>query len=148
MLDFHGDRENHEKHLGESSSFSLPRAAIEIFSSIKASIFQTFGVTSPAGAVSLVPTFEEGNQSEFLDKQEVSETCDLCAESHPMSDLLSTENTAPGQEVIEIYERKDLPSSLDNNTSGRFKQFDIIDNCSDHHFFDERKGSALSQVKN
>ncbi|KAF7803454.1 putative ubiquitin-conjugating enzyme E2 24 [Senna tora] len=147
LLESYGDRENCEKHPGECSSFSFPRAAVEIFSSIKASIIQTFGVTSFSGAVSLVPTSEDENQSEFLDKKEVSEACDLCTESHPMSELQSNENTTPDQEVISIYERKDLPFPLDSNSSDRFKRFDIIDNCSDHHFFDDGKGLALSQVK-
>ncbi|KAI9121132.1 hypothetical protein K1719_008165 [Acacia pycnantha] len=147
LLDFDGDRVNCGRHPGESSTFSLPRAAIEIFSSIKAGIFQTFGVTSLSPAVSLVPTTEEGNQSGNLSKKEVSETCDLCTEANPMSELQSAEDMTPDQDVIRFSERKDLPFSSNSNNSDGFKQFDIIDNCSDHHFFDKQKGLALSQVK-
>lgn len=118
-----------------------------MFFNIKASIIQALGVTSLSGEVSLVPTSEEENQSEFPEKK-IVETCELCNESHPMSDLQSTETTTPDQEVISIYEKKDLPLSLDSSNSGRFKQFDIMDNCSDHHFFDDGKGLALSQVRN
>lgn len=147
LLDLAGDRVHCERHPGECSTFSLPRAAIEIFSSIKASIFQTFGVTSLSRAVSLVPTTEEGNQSKNLDKKEVSETCELCTEANPMSELQSTEDIIPDRDVIRFSKRKDLLFSTNSNNSNRFKQFDIIDNCSDHHFFDERKGLTLSQVK-
>lgn len=141
MSDCNGDR---EKHPGESSSFSLPQAAFELFSSIKASIFQTLGVTSLYGAVSSVPTLEEGNGSNFLDKKDL-ETCGPDAE-HLVSSLQSTEDITPYCEVTRIHERNDVPVSLDSKNSDQLKQFDVIDNCSDHHFFNEGKGLPLCQV--
>ncbi|CAL0309346.1 unnamed protein product [Lupinus luteus] len=146
LLNYDGGRGNCEKHSGESSSFSLPQAAFEFFSSIKTSIFQTLGVTSLCRAVSSVPTFEEGNGSDFRGK-EVLNTCDPCTESHSMSGLQSTEDRTPYDEVTVTRERNDFPVSIDRNSPDRLMQFDIIDNCSDHHFFDEGKGLALSQVK-
>ncbi|KAG4915785.1 hypothetical protein JHK87_053342 [Glycine soja] len=76
LLNGDGTRKNCEKNLGECSSFSLPRAAFELFSSIKASIFQTFSGTLLSGAVSSVPTFEKENRYAYPDKKD-SETCDL-----------------------------------------------------------------------
>ncbi|KAK7327883.1 hypothetical protein VNO77_21976 [Canavalia gladiata] len=146
LLDCNGDRENYAKHPGESSSFSLPQAAFELFSSIKASIFQTLGVTSPSGAVSPVPTFEEGNESNFLDEKDLY-TSSPDTESHQVSRLQSSEDTIPNCEVTRIHERNDFPLSLDSNISDKLKQFDVIDNCSDHQFFDEGKGLSFSQVK-
>ncbi|TKY59265.1 ubiquitin-conjugating enzyme E2 24 [Spatholobus suberectus] len=145
FLNGDGSRENCEKNLGECSSFSLPRAAFELFSSIKTSIFQTLSGTLLSGAVSSVPTFEE-NGSDFLDKKDL-ETCDLFTEQHPMTDLQSTEDKTSYPEIDKIHEKNDIPFSLDSNSSNQFKQFDVIENCPDHHFFDEGKGLSMSQVK-
>ncbi|KAK7319683.1 hypothetical protein RJT34_04407 [Clitoria ternatea] len=141
-----GDRntENCEKYLGECSSFTLPQA-FELFSSIKDSIFQTLGVTSLSGEISSVPPFEEENGSDFLDKKDL-ETCDLCA-VNPMTELQSAEAKTSYPEVIEIHEENDFPFSLDRKNTNRFMQFDIIENCSDHHFLHEGKGLSISQVK-
>lgn len=146
LLDCNGNRDNCEKHPGASSSSSLPQAAFQLFSSIKASIFQTLGVTSLSRKFSSVPTFEEGNESNFLGKKDM-DTCGNDPESRPVSKVQSSEDITPYCEVIKTRERNDFPVSLDNNSSDQLKQFDVIDNCSDHHFFDEGKGLSLSQVK-
>ncbi|XP_061358652.1 probable ubiquitin-conjugating enzyme E2 24 [Gastrolobium bilobum] len=141
-----GSRENCEKNLVECSSFSLPRAAFELVSSIKTSILQTLRGSLLSETFSSVPTFEKENGSDFLDKKDL-ETCDLCPESHPMTELQSTEDRTSYPEVIRIHEKNDFPFSSDSNSSNQFKQFDVIENCSDHHFFDEGKGLSISQVK-
>uniref|UniRef100_A0A0R0G8J6 E2 ubiquitin-conjugating enzyme n=1 Tax=Glycine max TaxID=3847 RepID=A0A0R0G8J6_SOYBN len=149
LLDCDGYRDNCEKHPGESSSSSLPQAAFELFSSIKASIFKTLGVTSLSGKFSPVPAFEEGSESGCLDKKDL-DTCDpeSESESHPVSKMKSSEDITPYCEVIRTHERNDFPVSLDNkNSSDQLKQFDVIDNCSDHHFFHEGKGLTSSQFK-
>ncbi|TKY71699.1 ubiquitin-conjugating enzyme E2 24 [Spatholobus suberectus] len=143
LLDCNGDRDNCEKHPGESSSSSLTQAAFALFSSIKASIFRTLRVTSLSGKFSPVPMFEEGNESNFLDEKDL-DTCGSDTESHPVSKLQSSEDITPYCEVIRTHERNDFPVSLDDS-SDQLKQFDVIDNCSDHHFFDEGKGLSLSQ---
>lgn len=144
-MDCNGDRDNCGKYPGESSSFSLPQAAFELFSGIKASIFQTLGVTSFYKGVSPVPTFEEGNGSDFLGKKD-SETCGPDTESNPLNRLLSTEDSTPYCEVIRIPNPKDVPDSLDSMNSDQLKLFDVTDNCSDHHFLNKGKGLPLSQV--
>ncbi|WJX22286.1 (E3-independent) E2 ubiquitin-conjugating enzyme [Trifolium repens] len=146
LSDCNVDKDKCEKHPGESSSFSLPRAALELLSRIKAGIFQKLGVTSFYGAVSPVSTFEEGNASDFLDKTDL-ETCGHDTDSYPVSRLQSTEDSTPYDEVIRIHERSDVPISSDSKSPDQSKQFDVIDNCSDHHFFNEGKGLPLSQVK-
>ncbi|WVZ23143.1 hypothetical protein V8G54_001687 [Vigna mungo] len=140
-------RENGEKNIGECSSFSFPRAAFELFSSIKASIFQTLSGALLSGAVSALPTFEKENEYDFVDKKDL-ETCDIFAEQHPMTELQSTEDKSSYPEIIKTCEKNDLfPFSLDTNSPNQFKQFDVIENCPDHHFFDEGKGLSISQVK-
>ncbi|KAL2341894.1 hypothetical protein Fmac_009834 [Flemingia macrophylla] len=145
MLDCNGNRDSCEKHPGESSSSSLSQAAFELFSSVKARIFLTLGVTSLSRKFSPVPTFEEGNESNFLDKKDL-DTCGSDTESHLRNKLQSSEDVTPYCEVIRTDDRNDFPVSLDNN-SDQLKLFDVIDNCSDHHFFDEGKGLSLSQVR-
>jgi hypothetical protein len=63
-----------------------------------------------------------------------------------VSRLQSTEDSTPYGEVIVIHERSDVPISSDSKSPDQSKQFDVIDNCSDHHFFNEGKGLPLSQV--
>ncbi|KHN08523.1 Putative ubiquitin-conjugating enzyme E2 24 [Glycine soja] len=143
LLDCDGYRDNCE-HPGESSSSSLPQAAFELFSSIKASIFKTLGVTSLSGKFCPVPTFEEGNESGCLDKKDL-DTCGPESESHPVSKMQSSGDIC---EVIRTHKRNDFPVSLDNkNSLDQLKQFDVIDNCSDHHFIQEGKGLTSSQFK-
>ncbi|CAJ1936476.1 unnamed protein product [Sphenostylis stenocarpa] len=146
LLNADVSRENSGKNLGECSSFSLPRAAFELFSSIKASILQTFSGALLSGAVSAIPTFEKENGYDFLDKKHL-ETCDLCAEQHSMTELQSTEDKGSFPESIKTHEKNGFPFSLDTNNSNPFKQFDVIENCPDHHFFGEGQGLSVSQVK-
>ncbi|CAL0313918.1 unnamed protein product [Lupinus luteus] len=145
MSNCDGIRENYEKYPLECSSFSFPQAALELFSSIKTSILQTLGGTS-LSAVSSVPTFEEDNGSDFIDKQNL-ETRDHCTESHPNTQLQSAEDCTSYPQVIRIHEKIDFPFSSDSNSSNQFKQFDVIENCSDHYFLDEGEGLKLSQIK-
>ncbi|KAL5054234.1 hypothetical protein RYX36_034916 [Vicia faba] len=134
---------NCEKNLEECSPFFLPQAAFEIFSSIKSSIFQTLSGSSVTRAFSSVPTFEKDHESDVKD----SETCNLCIEPHPTTKLQSTEDTTSYPEVIRINDKNEFPVSLDSNSSKQFKQFDVIESCSeDHQFFDE-KGLPMLQVK-
>ena len=147
LLNGDGTRKNCEKNLGECSSFSLPRAAFELFSSIKASIFQTFSGTLLSGAVSSVPTFEKENGYAYPDKKDL-ETSDLFTEQHPMAELQYTEDKTSYPENIKIHEKNDFPFSLDSNSSNQFKQFDVKENCPDHHFFVQGKGLSISQVRN
>lgn len=148
LINCDGKKENCEKNLEECSPFFLPQTAFEIFSSIKSSIFQTFGGTSVTGAFSSVPTFEKDHEFDFPDKKD-SETCNLCIEPHPMTELQSTEDTTSYPEVIMINDKNEFPVSLDSNSSNQFKQFDVIESCSeDHQFFDEGKGLPTLQVRN
>lgn len=66
-----------------------------------------------------------------------------------MTQLQSTEDKSSYPEIIKTCEKNDLfPFSLDTNNPNQFKQFDVIENCPDHHFFDEGKGLSISQVRN
>ncbi|XP_052115025.1 probable ubiquitin-conjugating enzyme E2 24 [Arachis duranensis] len=106
LLNSDGVRENCEKQFGECSSFSLPRAAFELFSSIKASIFQTLGATPLSGAVSSVPTYEEENRSDFPNKD--LKTCNQCTHSHQVDKLQFIEEITPNPEVVKTHEHNNF----------------------------------------
>lgn len=147
LLNGDSRKENFEKNLEDCSSFFLPQAALELFSSIKSSIFQTLSGTSISGAVSSVSTFDKDSESEFLVKKNL-QTCNRCIEPYPTTEFQSTEDRTSYPEVNRIHDNNDCPFSLDSNSSNQFKQFDVIESCSDHHFFDEGKGLSTSQVRN
>jgi len=147
LLNGDGRKENCEQNL-ECSSFFLPQAAFELFSSIKSSIFQTLGGTSISGAFSSLPTFEKDNESDYPDKKDL-ETCNFYIEPHPTDELQSTEDRTSYPEFIRIHDKNYFLPSLESNSSNQFKQFDVIESCSeDHHFFDEGKGLSTLQVRN
>ncbi|KAG5076997.1 hypothetical protein JHK82_055692 [Glycine max] len=105
----------------------------------KASIFETLGVTSLSGKFSPVPAFEEGSESSYLDKKDL-DTCGPKSESksHPMNKMKSSKDITPYCAIFRTQERNGFPVSLDNkNSLDQLKQYDVIDNCSDHHFFHE-----------
>ncbi|XLR57573.1 hypothetical protein S83_008245, partial [Arachis hypogaea] len=107
LLNSDGVRENCEKQFGECSSFSLPRAAFELFSSIKASIFQTLGATPLSGAVSSVPTYEEENRSDFPNNKDLK-TCNQCTHSHQVDKLQFIEEITPNPEVVKTHEHNNF----------------------------------------
>ncbi|QHO08484.1 putative ubiquitin-conjugating enzyme E2 [Arachis hypogaea] len=119
LLNSDGVRENCEKQFRECSSFFLPRAAFELFSSIKASIFQTLDL----------------------------ETCNQCTHSHQVDKLQFIEEITPNPEVVKTHEHNNSPFPFHNNNSNQFQQFDILKNCSDHHFFGDGSALTLSHVK-
>ena len=60
------------------------------------------------------------------------------SESHPVSKMKSSKDINPYCEVIRTHERNNFPVSKDNkNSLDQSNQYDVIDNCSDHHFFHE-----------
>lgn len=82
-------------------------------------------------------------------EDEVLELCDMHPAGTPLDIGYSetTEETNSVQKIKEVEEEKDcaLPSS--NNHPELFRHFDIVNDCSDHHFVDDGgKGQQSSQV--
>uniref|UniRef100_A0A6N2KYN0 E2 ubiquitin-conjugating enzyme n=1 Tax=Salix viminalis TaxID=40686 RepID=A0A6N2KYN0_SALVM len=126
----------------ESSSFSLPQFTLGFFSRITESIFGSFGSTSESAPVASDPISDDGNRSETPEEKGKLEACDLCMEVQPLvdGDRLRFERTNSNPETNDDQETKEHRSS--------FKRFDMVVDCSDHHFLDgEGNASALSQVK-
>lgn len=128
----------------DSSSFFHPQTVISFFTGIATYLFTSVGTSS------LIGPFSSGHMSESETKygilhDKVLESCDPSFERLPIVlDELQTGEAK--QQVEEVEDKKDLFLSGENPE--QFKQFDIVDDCSDHHFLDASgKGLALSQVK-
>lgn len=141
LFDSDGSGENYKRHSWEFSSFFLPKAAIGFFTSIAASLYGYVGSTSLSCPVVSGLNSEDGNESGSLHEKEVLETSDL---------LHTFRHTSLDHEVEETLDKDNdvLPFSTASENSDLFRQFDMVGDCSDHHFLDAGKGLALSQARN
>ncbi|XP_059437350.1 probable ubiquitin-conjugating enzyme E2 24 [Corylus avellana] len=137
---FDSDRagENCKKHSWESSSFFLPQAAFGFLMSIATNLFGSVGSTSlPCPVVSSLIS-EDGDEAGILPEEDVLESCDL---------LQTFRKTSLDHEVKETLDNESIPFSATTENSHQFMQFDMVGDCSDHHFLNAGKGLALSQAK-
>ncbi|KAK1557827.1 hypothetical protein Q3G72_032665 [Acer saccharum] len=137
LSNFDGTGENCKKCSLESSSFYLPQAAIGFFTSIATSLFGSTSSTSLSGSVSLGPISEDANESDILLEKEVFDP----------SELQTFEKKILIHEVEEKQEKEEFSFSTACEKSDQFKQFDMVSDCSDHHFLGFSEGLAESQVK-
>ncbi|KAE8714965.1 putative ubiquitin-conjugating enzyme E2 38 [Hibiscus syriacus] len=79
-------------------------------------------------------------------EEEVLETCHQCAEQDT-SELQIFETTNIEQEAEEFEENNGSMLPKPGETSNKFRRFDMVSDCSDHHFLAESKALAVSQVK-
>ncbi|KAF8409268.1 hypothetical protein HHK36_005342 [Tetracentron sinense] len=136
-----------KKYPWESSAFFLPRAAIGFFTNIAASLFGSRGSTSSMTS-SRIP--EDENKFRSLHEKKVLENYDLSTEGRPLvvDDLETLIETTLKVPVEEAQENNELPYSSCSEKPGQFKQFDMVGDCTDHHFVDVTgKALMLSQVK-
>ena len=141
MFDSDGSGENCKKHSWEFSSFFLPQAALGFFMSAASSLFGSVGSTSLSCPVVSGLISEDGNESGIVHEKEVLETCEL---------LHTFRNTSSDHEMEETQDKDNdvLPFSTASENSDQFRQFDMVDDCSDHHFLGADKGLAVSQARN
>lgn len=114
--------------------------------SIATGLFGALGSTSQSGSLSSGQITEDANESEILLQKEV-DTCNVCNEPHP-SELETFGNKNLIQEVEENQEKEEFLLSTDLQKLDNFRQFDMVSDCSDHHFLGASKGLAFSQVRN
>ena len=74
-------------------------------------------------------------------------TRDHFAELDP-SDKQILETTNTKQELEEIKENNSSKMPRPGETSDQFRQFDMVSDCSDHHFLGESKLLGVCQVRN
>lgn len=137
-----------KKHLWEGTSFSLPQAAIGFFTSIAASLLGTSGSKSNPEATPLVHIPEVECESETSNAKEVLEGSDFCSEPQLIAELDTFGNISFNQEAKQTQQDNDLPHPTGNESQDKFRQFDMVADCSDHHFLDTGAGFTLSQVRN
>uniref|UniRef100_A0A2N9I682 UBC core domain-containing protein n=1 Tax=Fagus sylvatica TaxID=28930 RepID=A0A2N9I682_FAGSY len=141
LFDSDGSGENCKKHSWEFSSFFLPQAALGFFMSVASSLFGSVGSTSLSCPVVSGLISEDGNESGIVHEKEVLETCEL---------LHTFRNTSSDHEMEETQDKDNdvLPFSTASENSDQFRQFDMVGDCSDHHFLGADKGLAVSQARN
>ncbi|KAJ0259827.1 ubiquitin-conjugating enzyme E2 24 [Hirschfeldia incana] len=125
----------------ESSSFFLPKAAIGFITNLASSLFGSHGSTPAISSHSRCNDTEEQSDSEVL-VQEATESYDI---SESKSDEVD-KDTMVNLPITGI--NKTIDSSLVDNSRNlvSFKQFDMVTDCSDHHFFSSAKESAQPPV--
>ena len=121
----------------ESSSFFLPKAAIGFITNLASSLFGSHGSTSAISSHSLCNDTEDQSDSEVLVQK--------ATEPHDISESKSDE--------VDMDMMVNLPivgkgvNNTQDSTLVSFKQFDMITDCSDHHFFSPGKELAQSPVR-
>ncbi|KAL0774903.1 hypothetical protein Bca101_040055 [Brassica carinata] len=113
----------------ESSSFFLPKAAIGFITSLASSLFGSHGSTSAISSHSLCSDTEDQSDSEILVQE--------ATEPHTISESKSDEVDMDTMVNLPIV-GKGINKTLDS-TIVSFKQFDMVSDCSDHHFFSPGK---------
>lgn len=121
----------------ESSSFFLPKAAIGFITSLASSLFGSHGSTSAISSHSLCNDTEDQSDSEILVQE--------ATEPHTISESKSDEVDMDTMVNLPIV-GKGINKTLDS-TIVSFKQFDMVTDCSDHHFFSPGKELAQSPVR-
>ncbi|XP_010413814.1 PREDICTED: probable ubiquitin-conjugating enzyme E2 24 [Camelina sativa] len=131
--------EGRNKNIPECSSFFLPKAAIGFITNLASSLFGSQSSTSH----SRCNDSEDQSDSEVI-VQEVTESCDI-SESNSGEVHMATMVNLPteGKEITKTLDSTLLESSRE---LVRFRQFDMVNDCSDHHFLSSDKGLAQSQV--
>ncbi|KAK3010240.1 hypothetical protein RJ639_010812 [Escallonia herrerae] len=126
-------------------AFSVSQAAIGFFTCLATSLFGSLGSTSLSSTSDDVSEKDKRlgipREEEVLELSSMSVRLPLVAE-----DLQTCAKTISEQKVEETQDGKDLSS--DNKYQQQFKRFDMVSDCSDHHFVDGAgKDITSSQMK-
>ena len=116
-------------------------------SSIAAHFFGSHDSSSLPQSTSRARVMKDGKFGSF-DGQEVLESCDTFSAMPNMaiSDFDAYGSISLEQELKQSSENTGLLLA-ENKGSSLFRQFDVVRDCSDHHFLDSvGKGVALSQA--
>lgn len=133
----------------QSTSSFLPRAAIGFFFSIAVKLFGSPDSTLLSGQLSSSHPSEDENESRTHVKGALNSFNPCTEEPHiVVDDLQAAGEKSMKEELKEFREDKHLPFSSGSKNPEHFNQFDMVCDCSDHHFFDSAgNGLAQSQVK-
>lgn len=143
-----GDAVNRQTVQRNSRFFGLSQVAMGFLSSIAANFFGSHDSSSLPRSTSCAHVIKDGKFGSF-DGQEVLESCDTFSAMPNMaiSDFDAYGSISLKQELKQSSENTGLLLA-ENKGSSLFRQFDVVRDCSDHHFLDGvGKGVALSQMK-
>ncbi|KDP20972.1 hypothetical protein JCGZ_21443 [Jatropha curcas] len=131
----------------KSSSFFLPQSTVGFFKGIAASIFESFGSTSLSGPLPYDSISKDDNQSETPEEKGIPENCKLCTEMQPVipGEMQRSEITSLKWEVNLFQDNKEFPPSPESKSVGQFRQFEMVNDCSDHQFI-EGAGKGLFSI--
>ncbi|ESQ51973.1 hypothetical protein EUTSA_v10016214mg [Eutrema salsugineum] len=135
--------ESGNKNNPECNSFFLPKAAIGFITNLASSLFGSQSSTSVINSHSCCNDSEDKSDSEDL-IQEASESYDISESNLGEVDMATMVNLPIEGNGV----NKTLDSTLPENSRKlvRFRQFDMVTDCSDHHFLSSTKELAQSQV--
>nr|GMD11485.1 probable ubiquitin-conjugating enzyme E2 24 [Ipomoea batatas] len=144
-LDFDGNGISCKEKPLASGSCSLSQAAIGLFSSIGSSLFSSLSTSLFGGYQNI----SQEKKPEILDEETVLH-CTLDTDPPPPavtgSKKSGEENSEQVMEEAEL-KNEDAPSTS-SKLPENFKRFDMVNDCSDHHFVDGTgKDVQSSQVK-
>ncbi|CAN1231834.1 Probable ubiquitin-conjugating enzyme E2 24 [Linum grandiflorum] len=131
---------NHADHPWECSSSFDHQSTFGILTSIAARVLGSFSYASVSNPVILSCVREDE------DELENSVTCEM----KPLAavEMQRFEKASLEQEVDGLKENQGLKSLSATQSGELFAKFDMVNDCSDHHFVDGAgKGLAMSQVK-
>lgn len=136
-------RNNHRK----SPFFSLSQVAVGLFTSIAADFFKARGLTSPPQPILWTHVLNV-DTAQIFDGQDVLETCDV-SPGNPFMSADEFDTCRPvnsKQEIKASTEHAEFPALAEDIGSRHFRQFDVVADCSDHHFVDS-VGKGVCQMK-
>lgn len=143
-----GDAVNRQAVQRNSRFFGLSQVAMGFLSSIAANFFRSHDSSSLPQSTSCAHASKDGKFGSF-DGPEVLESCDTFSAMPNMaiSDFDAYGSISLKQELKQSSENTGLILA-ENKGSSLFRQFDVVRDCSDHHFLDGvARGVALSQMK-
>jgi ubiquitin-conjugating enzyme E2 O len=133
--------ENVQKKLYRSSACSLPQAATGLFTHIRTFLFDSFRTYLLGGYNHLSEDGEE------IQTEDVPESHKMLSSDTIVTGIRTTIATNVGAIVDEVEEEKDH-APHGKMLPEQFRQFDIVNDCSDHHFADGTGNRpASSQIK-
>ncbi|XP_050217653.1 probable ubiquitin-conjugating enzyme E2 24 [Mercurialis annua] len=133
----------------EASSCFLPQSTVGFFTRIAATIFGSFGAASLPGSISSGSEFKDEKQYKSFEEKDNMGGDDFCTEMQSLipGEVLF-EKMSINQKNSRFLENKDVQSPIIGKSAERFRQFEMVDNCSDHHFVDGAgRGLVASQMK-
>lgn len=128
---------------GSSHFLSLSQAAFGLITSIASNFFKSHASTSLSHPMSCTHAIDETEIGSF-DEQNL-ESCDNFSYFHtPKTRDFDNSNVSSKQDVDKDLANTEPRPATKTKGLRKFKQFDVVDDCSGHHFADSAGNGATS----